>query len=189
MILEDPDAMNTLSEFKTPCSPDCNDIEGPQVPEPGNELDLFELAETRIPASRRAARREWIGFIPIHDWNSALAPNLSALGRLRVIGSGNRHEVRFHPRSLFSELFKQKADAFYLVHNHPSGSSHPSSADRHLTRRAHRLAQELGLPLLGHLIVTRTTNHWIRMEPTDMGGHDEPIHPDSHDLRALRKTD
>jgi hypothetical protein len=188
MILEDVRSMLSTPEFKGPEVPAQLDIELSDSPPRDSDLSLQDHAELRIPASRRAAPREWIGFIPVHSWEILNSPGLAALGKLRVIETGSRHEVRFHPRSLFSELFKKRADAFYLVHNHPSGNSYPSSADRQLTRRAQRLAQELGVPLLGHLIVTRTTNHWIRMEAADMGGHDESNLPCTNHLRPLRKT-
>lgn len=175
-------------EFKGTEIPVQPDIDPCAPPISDRDLSLQDQAELRIPASRRAASREWIGFISIHTWEITNAPGLATLGKLRIVETGNQNEVRFHPRALFAALFKQAADAFYLVHNHPSGNSYPSSADRQLTRRAQRLAQELGVPLLGHLIVTRTTNHWIRMEATDMGGHDESIHSDSNHLRPLRKA-
>ena len=180
--------MLNSSEFIAPQTSAQTDIEFPDPAPKDSDLSLQDHAELRIPASRRAAPREWIGFIPVHSCESASSSELAALGKLRIVGTGTQQEVRFHPKALFAALFKQDADAFFLVHNHPSGNRYPSSADRQLTRRAQRLAQELGVPLLGHLIVTRTTNHWIRMEPTDMGGHDESNHPDSNPLRALRKT-
>jgi DNA repair protein RadC len=45
------------------------------------------------------------------------------------------------------------AKAFILVHNHPSGDPRPSSTDIRFTRRLRRIADELNLPLLDHLII------------------------------------
>ena len=124
-------------------------------------------AEEQISRRRRGARREWFGWIPV--WIDSHDPENWELGTLRILEVGGFREVKIRPRDLYADIFRLKADCYILAHNHPSGSSTPSSADIVLTQKARRLSDELGVPLLGHLIVTRTTNHWIETEGTDMG--------------------
>jgi len=49
--------------------------------------------------------------------------------------------------------YRLGADAFILVHNHPSGDPTPSPADIRMTVRLAGMASELDMPLLNHLII------------------------------------
>jgi DNA repair protein RadC len=42
-----------------------------------------------------------------------------------------------------------------MVHNHPSGATKPSEADRHITKRVAAAAQILQINFLDHVIVGR----------------------------------
>ena len=60
-------------------------------------------------------------------------------------------------------------NAVILAHNHPSGSTEPSAADREATRRISRAGVELGIPLLDHhqqsgldSMLGRVTETWFR---------------------------
>lgn len=58
-----------------------------------------------------------------------------------------------YPREVVKETLSRNAAAVILVHNHPSGATEPSAADRHMTER---LRQALGLVdvrVLDHIIV------------------------------------
>lgn len=66
-------------------------------------------------------------------------------------GTLDRSEV--HPREVVKRALAHNAAAVMLAHNHPSGVSEPSSADRHITQM---LAQSLALVdirVLDHLII------------------------------------
>ncbi|RYD55748.1 MAG: hypothetical protein EOP60_05755 [Sphingomonadales bacterium] len=62
---------------------------------------------------------------------------------------------------LFDPLLPQQriaaldAEAVVMAHNHPSGDSTPSVADREATRMLARALDGLGIRLLDHLVVTR----------------------------------
>jgi DNA repair protein RadC len=52
------------------------------------------------------------------------------------------------------------------VHNHPSGHPAPSTNDHAVTKRIHIVGQEIGIPLLDHLIIG--DNHYFSYaEETD----------------------
>ncbi len=66
-------------------------------------------------------------------------------------GTLDRSEV--HPREVVKRALAHNAAAVMLAHNHPSGVSEPSSADRHITQM---LAQSLALVdirVLDHLVI------------------------------------
>ena len=49
------------------------------------------------------------------------------------------------------------AAAVILAHNHPSGDPTPSQQDREVTERVARAGRVLGVPLLDHLVIGRST--------------------------------
>ena len=57
------------------------------------------------------------------------------------------------PREIFLEALSAKAVNILLVHNHPSGSCMPSSADMALTNHLKMLLDSLEIRLYDHLII------------------------------------
>lgn len=77
-------------------------------------------------------------------------------GLLRVVwvSEGWREGTTVDPREVFRPALAERASALILVHNHPSGDATPSRQDVELTRRLKRCADDLGLRLLDHVVVT-----------------------------------
>ena len=78
--------------------------------------------------------------------------------RLRIKGhylvsAGSLNEAMAHPREVFRVAIMAAAYAIVLMHNHPSGDSNPSDADRSLTRRVREAGQLLRIELCDHIIV------------------------------------
>lgn len=71
----------------------------------------------------------------------------------QVISIGTATETLAHPREIFREILRRGATRAIIAHNHPSGSLDPSEEDLHLTRQLLAIAQNLGVPLLDHLIL------------------------------------
>ncbi len=67
------------------------------------------------------------------------------------IGSLTSHVV--HPREIFRPAIEYAASAVVLVHNHPSGSKEPSTADHDITKQLVDAGSMLGIELLDHLII------------------------------------
>lgn len=67
---------------------------------------------------------------------------------------GTVGRVPVSPREVLEAALLRKAAGIILVHNHPGGDSRPSAPDLRLTRELARLAPELGMVLLDHVIVT-----------------------------------
>lgn len=60
-----------------------------------------------------------------------------------------------HPREVFVPALAHGASALILVHNHPSGVTTPSDADRAITDQIIAAGKILGVTLLDHLVVGR----------------------------------
>lgn len=73
------------------------------------------------------------------------------------VAVGSLAEVNVHPREVFREAIRRSAAAIIIAHNHPSGSSDPSDADVQLTRRLEDVSNTVGIPLLDHVIISRSS--------------------------------
>ncbi len=72
---------------------------------------------------------------------------------VNLVSIGSMNESIAHPREIFRPLIALAAYAFVLVHNHPSGNSSPSHADRCMTTRIKEGAELLQIQMLDHLII------------------------------------
>jgi DNA repair protein RadC len=68
------------------------------------------------------------------------------------IGTVNECPVR--PREVFRSALRHNAVNIILCHNHPSGVTEPSQADKKLTDIVRDLGENLDIRLLDHIIVT-----------------------------------
>lgn len=59
-----------------------------------------------------------------------------------------------HAREVFRPAIERSAAAVILVHNHPSGNTLPSKADKDVTSQIKEAGEIIGIPLLDHVIVT-----------------------------------
>ena len=60
------------------------------------------------------------------------------------------------PKKIFQIALKANSSAVILCHNHPSGNPNPSSNDDNITRKCVEAGRFLDLPVLDHIIITRT---------------------------------
>lgn len=67
--------------------------------------------------------------------------------------TGTVNGAMVHPRDLFREAIARNAASIIIAHNHPTGDTTPSDADRHLTERLLSLGKELAIPVLDHVII------------------------------------
>ena len=56
-------------------------------------------------------------------------------------------------RTILREAILQRATQIAVVHNHPSGNSRPSQADKTLTEYIHKAADTMNIRLIDHVIV------------------------------------
>ncbi len=78
--------------------------------------------------------------------------------RLRVRGHhlvslGGLNEAQAKPREVFRAAIIAAGYGIILMHNHPSGETHPSEGDRQVTRQICAAGSILEIPLYDHIIV------------------------------------
>lgn len=69
--------------------------------------------------------------------------------------SGTLSHVEVHPREIVREAIKLNAAALILAHNHPSGHSEPSKADKAITERIIKCCDFMDIRVLDHLVIGR----------------------------------
>ena len=80
----------------------------------------------------------------------------SCLIARRAITKGTLNSAVAHPREVLYPAIRYRAASFILVHNHPSGNLSPSCEDIELTRALAKAADMVGIPLVDHVIVSRS---------------------------------
>jgi DNA repair protein RadC len=74
---------------------------------------------------------------------------------VRVVTVGLVNRTIVHPREVFADIIPDRAAAFIVAHNHPSGNLNPSPEDDEITNRLKDSAEILGLRFLDHLIFSQ----------------------------------
>ena len=62
-----------------------------------------------------------------------------------------------HPRETFESAIRRHAAKIIISHNHPSGETDPSDDDMKITRRLIEAGKIMGIEVLDHIIVTKTS--------------------------------
>lgn len=75
-----------------------------------------------------------------------------------VLFSGTIDGAAVYPREVAKAALQHNAAAVVLAHNHPSGCTEPSTADRRITDRLVQGLQLLGIRVLDHIIVTPSSS-------------------------------
>lgn len=104
--------------------------------------DIFELMQPLI------------GQLPNEEfWVIALNNASKVIKKVRISVGG----IDFSPvdiRLLIKVLIESAATSFVVVHNHPSGNSKPSMADKCLTDKLKKAGDIMNLHLIDHVILT-----------------------------------
>jgi DNA repair protein RadC len=70
---------------------------------------------------------------------------------------GTVNQTAVYPREVIKAALAINSSAVIFVHNHPSGAAEPSRADELLTENLRKALLMIGVEVLDHLIVARTT--------------------------------
>lgn len=93
---------------------------------------------------------------------------LDAKGQMiceRRISEGSVNMSLISPREIFLAALEKRAVNIILVHNHPSGDPNPSSADKELTRHVRESGEQMGIPLLDHIVIG--DNRYVSFKEAD----------------------
>ncbi len=72
-----------------------------------------------------------------------------------VIQEGTVDQSVVYPRKVLEHALRYKASSVILIHNHPGGLLKPSRSDIELTERLKSAAEEMGIRVHDHFIITR----------------------------------
>ncbi len=117
------------------------EIKPVRISNPSDLLNIHEIEEIR--------RSKQENFIVI-TINGA-----SEVINTRLITKGILTQSLVHPREVFSDAIIDRAYSIIAVHNHPSGSTTPSTEDQIVTEKLYNSGKILGISLLDHVIVTK----------------------------------
>jgi DNA repair protein RadC len=70
-----------------------------------------------------------------------------------VVAIGSINSIHVRPMEVFRTAFPVNAQGAVVLHNHPSGDPTPSEADNAFTSKLNRLAQDMGLQFIDHIII------------------------------------
>lgn len=100
-------------------------------------------------------RNIWNDTIEHHEEFIVLYLNRAnkVLGWARI-GVGGLSGTVADPKIIFQIALKSNSSSMILAHNHPSGNTDPSEADKRLTDKCKQAGVLLDLPVLDHIILT-----------------------------------
>jgi len=75
---------------------------------------------------------------------------------VRIVTIGLVNKTIVHPREVFADIIQDRAAAFCVAHNHPSGQLHCSPEDEEITSRLLSASRILGLHFVDHIIFSET---------------------------------
>jgi DNA repair protein RadC len=73
----------------------------------------------------------------------------------RVLSKGSRKATIVDPVEILRNAILLRAGAFFLAHQHPSGSPLPSRPDKDSTQRLQRASKSVGVNFLDHIVIGR----------------------------------
>lgn len=79
-----------------------------------------------------------------------------------LVGVGTLNANLVHPRETFEVAISRHAAHIAVSHNHPSGDPQPSEADLVVTKRLKEASSIMGIELLDHVIISKTTLYSFR---------------------------
>ena len=98
-----------------------------------------------------------LGHLTKEEFWVILVDNQNRLISFERVFRGTVDQTAAYPREILELALRHHAGGLILVHNHPGGNPVPSSQDKALTETIARLADDLGLRLLDHIVVTAET--------------------------------
>lgn len=89
----------------------------------------------------------------VEEFWVALVDNRNRVRAWECVSKGTVDQTQVYPREVLALALRHEASGMILVHNHPGGDPSPSDEDIRMTMRIKRVAQEMGVRLLDHLVV------------------------------------
>ncbi len=99
--------------------------------------------------------------IGLHEsFKILLLNNANKVKGIYTLSSGGITGTLVDVRILFAVLLKSLTTSVILAHNHPSGNTNPSEADKRLTQKINKGGEYMDIKVLDHLIITPDGNYF-----------------------------
>ena len=98
-----------------------------------------------------------LGFSAEEEFFAVFLNGRGGVIRLEKMYQGNRTGSSVGVDTIMRKAILYKASYLLVAHNHPSDRAEPSEADIDITAKLHQSARMLGIPLLDHIIIGKTS--------------------------------
>ena len=145
-------------------------IELKAMVELAKRIEKAELARSeQIMSSQQVARRMMldIGDKPQEHLVAIYLDTQNRIIQQKTVFIGSVRRSIAEPREILHYACHLMATSLIVVHNHPSGEAYPSRNDIDFTQKIKRSCDDLGICLLDHLIVGKSTYYSFREERED----------------------
>jgi DNA repair protein RadC len=112
-----------------------------------NSTDVYGVMQRILLRENRIDRNKE------HFWVVCLSPANKIL-LIELVSLGTMKKSLVDPTEVFSFALQKRAAQMIMVHNHPGGSTAPSTEDKDITDRMYQIGKFLDLPVIDHLIIT-----------------------------------
>lgn len=130
-------------------------------PEQVSKIQIYESRqEQRSVADDPAAVYELIKHYAEQDQEHfilVLLDGANAVKDIQTITKGTATASLVHPREVFKPAILAGAISVIVAHNHPSGNLRASAADTDVTQRLQEVGNLVGIQLIDHLIITKSS--------------------------------
>jgi DNA repair protein RadC len=114
------------------------------------KIESIKITDSKTVAAYLSARldgqKQEIFFLLLIDGQNRLIES-------KVLAKGGSTSINIEMTNLTRAILSAGAGGMIIAHNHPSGKTTPSQADKNITKKILALGKLLGVPLLDHLII------------------------------------
>jgi DNA repair protein RadC len=110
-----------------------------------NVIDGKETAKAYFTSCLRNSEREVFACLFLDNQNGVI--------HYEELFSGTINKTVIYPREIIKKALQHNASAIILAHNHTSGATKPSKADKQVTAQLKQSLRSLEIRLLDHLII------------------------------------
>lgn len=112
-----------------------------------NSEDIYKIMQQILLRENKIRRNQE------HFWVVGL-DNKNKVLFIELVSLGSSNSVQVNPPEVFRMAIYKLAVSMILVHNHTSGDTEPSNADRDLTDRMMKTGKLINIEVIDHLIIS-----------------------------------
>jgi len=126
------------------------------------QISVFRVTRPAIKGKLQDPRATYEHFKGQADWDreAMIVIYLNSQGHIvhqELHSIGGLTSSAVYPREIMKLALMKSATALILIHNHPSGDTEPSRADREITRDLYRVGAVLDVEVHDHIIIGQGT--------------------------------